>query len=60
MFRLFARSFTPLFHKTGRACLIFLSRRRGIVQAVTYLNGYAPPKLLALHKNLRRNHFPLL
>jgi len=48
-----------MFHKTSRASLIFFAQSF-VVQAVTYLNGYAPPELLALHKNLRRNHFPLL
>ena len=50
---------TPLFHKTSRASLIFLRRavsfRRLRISTDTPL-----PELLALHKNLRRNHFPLL
>jgi len=33
-------AFTPLFHKTSRASLIFFAQSC-VVQAVTYLNGYA-------------------
>ena len=51
--------FTPLFHKTSRAGLIFL-RRAMSFRRLRISTGMPPPEFLAQHKNLRRNHFPLL
>ena len=51
--------FTPMFHKTSRASLIFL-RRAVSFRRLRISTDTPPPELLALHKNLRRNHFLLL
>jgi len=48
-----------MFYKTSRSSLIFL-RRAVSFRRLRISTDTPPPELIALHKNLRRNHFPLL